>query len=163
MPKLLFWATGPRRRRASALAQPLAALALAALIVAAPLAASANAKARYREQIDQFRVMLDEMSKLDLQDLAASDRADIIKWLEEADVLLARGDLDRTGAHLKRAEYGLEMVRQITLVSQLQGQAQQQEQTFHAASEELTKLTDEIGKLTAQKASLERELTSLNP
>lgn len=131
------------------------------ITLASPLLTFANAKARYREQLDQFRVMIDEMAKLDLQNMAADDRSDVIKWLEEAEVFLARGDLGATGTRLKRIEYGLEMVRQITMVSQLQGQAQQQEQSFHSATEDMTKLQQEVQALKAKKTALDQELKSL--
>lgn len=131
------------------------------LAMCSPMLGWANASTRYREQLDQFRIMVEELAKLDTQNMAADDRADIVQWLEETEVFLARGDLDATGTRLKRIEYGLEMVRQITTVSQLQGQAQLQEQNFHAATEEVAKMKTEIEQLQAKKAELGQALRAI--
>lgn len=138
----------------------IAALILC-LAMSAPMLSFANASTRYREQLDQFRIMVEELAKLDTQNMAADDRADIVQWLEETEVFLARGDLDATGTRLKRIEYGLEMVRQITTVSQLQGQAQLQEQNFHSATEEVAKMKAEIEQLQAKKTELGQAIRAL--
>lgn len=126
-----------------------------------PSLGMADARKRYKQQIDQFRVMLEQTAKLDSQKLTEDDRTDVLKWLEESEVLLAKGDMDAVNMRLKRVEYAMELVQQLTVVSQIQGKALEQEKGHASASEEIEKMKKEIEKLQKQKQKLLLDIKSV--
>lgn len=139
----------------------ISAALLVLFVALAPSITMADARQRYKQQIDQFRVMLEQTAKLDTQKLAADDRADAIKWLEEAEVLLAKGDMDAVSLHVKRIEYAMELIQQMTVLSQIRGKALEQEKGFASSTEQLAKMKKQIETLKQQKAKIQGEINAL--
>lgn len=140
----------------------LATLGLALVLAAAPGVGFANTKQTYTQQIQEFRDILSQSATLDTEGLAADDRSDAIKWLEEAELLLTRGDLETAGVRLKRVEYTVDLINQLTLVSQIKGKVKEQEAAVSSSGQQLETLRAEVKKLQEQKLRLQRELNTLN-
>jgi hypothetical protein len=139
----------------------LALLATCSLTFGAVGDSSAQSRARYQETIDSLRVMLDEQAKLDLKELAAADREDVFLWLDDAERLLSKGDLDGASQLIKRAEYGVELVTATTAASQIQGRAEAQEADFFTAQEQIEALKKEVAELQKKREALAQELTTI--
>ena len=139
----------------------ISAALLVLFVALAPSITMADARQRYKQQIDQFRVMLEQTAKLDTQKLAADDCADAIKWLEEAEVLLAKGDMDAVSLRVKRIEYAMELIQQMTVLSQIRGKALEQEKGFASSTEQLAKMKKQIETLKQQKAKIQGEINAL--
>ena len=122
---------------------------------------TAQSRARYQETIDSLRVMLDEQAKIDEKGLAERDREDVFLWLDDAERLIAKGDLDGAGRLIKRAEYGVELVTAVSAASQIQARAEKQEADFFTAQEQIEALKAEIQKLQDKKKSIEGEIRTL--
>ncbi len=121
----------------------------------------AQSRARYQETIDSLRVMLDEQAKLDIKNLAERDREDVFLWLDDAERLLAKGDLDAASKLIKRSEYGVELVTATAAASQIQSRAEGQEADFFTAQEQIEKLKAEVVKLQEQAKALATELKAI--
>ena len=122
---------------------------------------SAQSRARYQETIDSLRLMLDEQAKLDLKNLAEADREDAFLWLDDAERLLSKGDLDGASRLIKRAEYGVELVTAATAASQIQGRAEAQEADYFTAQEQIEALKKEVAELQEQSKALAQELATI--
>lgn len=140
----------------------LATLCVVFALSAAPSVGFANSKQKYTQQIQEFRDILTQSAKLDTESLAADDRSDAIRWLEEAELLLTRGDVDTAGVRLKRVEYAIDLISQMTLVSQIKGKVKEQESAVSTSAQQLQSMRAEVKKLQAQKVRLQRDLNTLN-
>ncbi len=136
------------------------ALLIAALVFATPLIAPAQS-GDPQARISAMRAGLAQQAEADTAALAAADRADIAGWLDDAESLLRAGDRDQATRLIQRAEVGLDLVRQLALVSQIQGQAERQEKTHSEAVAQIAALRQEIATLQAQQRELEQELRTL--
>lgn len=120
--------------------------------------AYANPTARYRQQIEQFKTMLEEQGEADISGVTQKDRALTDKWIQEAEVLLANGNSDATGRRLRRVEYALDMIRAMVASANIDALAEQQEVSFHSLNEQIKNLESEITEMQQKKAGLEKEL-----
>ncbi len=133
-------------------------LMLFAGILAFSEPAYANPTARYRQQIEQFKTMLQEQGAADASGVSQKDRALTDKWIQEAEVLLANGNSDATGRRLRRVEYALDMIRAIVASANIDTLAEQQEVSFHSLNEQIKTLESEITQMQQKKAGLEKDL-----
>jgi len=120
--------------------------------------AYANPTARYRQQIEQFKTMLEEQGQADTSGVTQKDRALTDKWIQEAEVLLANGNADATGRRLRRVEYALDMIRAMVAAANIDTLAEQQEVNFHGVQEQIDALEKEISQMQGRKSELEQEL-----
>ena len=139
----------------------LATLCVILALGVAPSVGLANTKQTYTQQIQEFRDILKQSAQLDSENLAADDRSDALRWLEEAELLLTRGDLETAGVRLKRVEYAVDLIGQLTLVSQIKGKVKEQDAAVSSSAAQLEEMKAQVKKLQEQKANLQRELNAL--
>lgn len=132
---------------------------LSMFALAAPV--SANATARYKQQIEQFQAMLDEQAGADAKNLTEKDRALTQKWLQEAEVLLANGNHEAVAHRVRRVEYALDLIRAMVTAANIDATAERQEEYFYTSREQIKELDAEIEELQARKAQLTQELQRL--
>ncbi|MBA2665289.1 MAG: hypothetical protein H0U74_23575 [Bradymonadaceae bacterium] len=120
--------------------------------------AFANPAARYKQQIEQFKTMLEEQKQADTKGVSEKDRALTEKWLQESEVLLANGNGEATGRRLRRVEYALDLIRAMVAASNIDALAQQQEENFHSSGEQINAFEVEITELQRKKETLNQEL-----
>lgn len=132
---------------------------LSMFALAAPV--SANATARYKQQIEQFQATLEERAATDIKNITEKDRALTQKWLQEAEVLLANGKHEAVAHRVRRIEYALDLIQAMLHTADLDATAESQEEAFYTAREEIKRLDTEIEELQARKAQLTQELQRL--
>ena len=124
--------------------------------------AHADAAARYKQQAEQFEAMLAKQAESDQSDAAAEDRQMTAKWLDNAQVLLAKGSEEAAGRLLKRVELALQMMSAMITAANIRAVADQQEEAFYKAKQEqIPELKAEIDKLKQEKQKLATELQQL--
>ncbi len=121
----------------------------------------AGAADRYKTQLEALRGELVTQSEQDAAGLAQSDIEQITTWLEQADAHLKAGDTDDAGYKLKRAEYGIDLVRALTVASQIEAKAVEQETAFGQSDDQVAALKAEVEALQAKKAELTQQLNQL--
>jgi hypothetical protein len=123
--------------------------------------AAANANARYQQQIEQFKQMLDEQAQADSRNLSAQDRAQALTWLQEAEVLLANGRQEAASRRLRRVEYAVDLVRAMVAAGTIDTLAERQEAYYHTAQQQIAQFEAEIQDISRKKDNMERELQRL--
>ncbi len=121
----------------------------------------ADAVARYSEQLGLLRTELATQTDADAAGIAQDDIAKVTSWLEEAETKLAERDTEAASYLLKRSEYGLDLIRNLTVVSQIEAKAEAQEKSFAQADEQVATLKAEVEALNAKKADLQQQLNQL--
>lgn len=132
------------------------------VVVGAASPAFASANERYKEQAAQFEKMLDKQAGAPGADAATKDIERTRQWLENAKVLLAKGDEKAAARLLERVELSLELIRALTTAGQIQQAADEQEEAFYKAKEkQIPELEADVQKLKDQKKELQQELSKL--
>ena len=123
--------------------------------------AAANNSARFQQQIEQFKEMLQEQAEADENNLTEKDRAQTEAWIQEAEVLLANGRHEAVSRRLRRVEYSLDLIRALNGAVNIDTLAERQEAYFHTSKERIAQFEAEMRELQQKKANLERELERL--
>lgn len=121
----------------------------------------ADAVDRYKGKLDELRAELVTQSEQDAAGLAQDDIAQITTWLSQAEKHLNEGDSDEASYKLKRAEYGIDLVRALTVASQIEAKAAEQEQAFGQSDEQVATLKAEVEALQAKKSELTQQLNQV--
>ncbi len=128
--------------------------------VASPAFASANE--RYKKQAAQFEKMLDKQASASGADAAAQDIERTRQWLENAKVLLAKGNDSAASKYLRRVKFSLDLITASVRAGSIQEAADDQEEAFYKAKEtQIPELEAEIQKLKDKKKDLQQELERL--
>lgn len=135
----------------------LRAFALAVLLLGIPALASADGAST----LQTLRAELAAQSEQDAAGLAQDDIAQVTTWLAEADRHLEEGDSDEASYKLKRAEYGINLVRALTVASQVEAKAIEQETAFEQSDEQVATLKAEVEALQARKSELTQQLNQV--
>ncbi|QDG54585.1 hypothetical protein FIV42_28720 [Persicimonas caeni] len=128
--------------------------------VASPAFASANE--RYKEQAAQFEKMLDKQAGAPGADAAAKDIERTRQWLENANVLLAKGNEEAAAKYLRRVKFSLDLITALVQAGNIQKAADDQEEAFYKAKEkQIPELEADVQKLKDKKKELQQELSKL--
>jgi len=139
----------------------LTTVVLVALTMVLAPVADANPTKRYQQSLEQMRALLAQHAENDPKDITAEDRADIARWLDEADKALDQGSLKSASRLLKRAEFGLEVVVSTLAAANLRLKALAQQKAYEDAKVQIEQMGKEIDKLKIKKQELEREMRKL--
>lgn len=150
-----------KRKKRGAHAALCGALVLVCVTVFAISPAFADAASQYADQLGTLRAELVKLTEQDTAGLAQEDIARISGWLDEAEKELAERDAESASFLLKRSEYGLDLVRALTVASQIESKATEQEKAFSQVDEQIAALKTEAEALQAQKAQLTQQLNQL--
>lgn len=148
-------------KRGGARAKFCGALVLLCSVGFAISPAFADAASQYAEQLGVLRAELVKLTEQDAAGLAQEDIGRISGWLDEAEKELAERDSESASFLLKRSEYGVDLVRALTVASQIEAKAAEQEKAFSQVDEQIAALKVEAEALEAQKAQLTQQLNQL--
>lgn len=123
--------------------------------------AFADAASQYAEQLGTLRAELVKLTEQDEAGLAQEDIGRISGWLDEAEKELNDRDTETASFLLKRSEYGVDLVRALTVASQIEAKAAEQEKAFSQVDDQIAALKTEAEALEAQKAQLTQQLNQL--
>ena len=123
--------------------------------------AFADAASQYAEQLGKLRADLVALTEQDAAGLAQEDIGRISGWLDQAEKELNERDAESASFLLKRSEYGVDLVRALTVASQIEAKADEQEKAFSQVDEQIATLKTETEALEAQKAQLTQQLNQL--
>jgi lysyl-tRNA synthetase class I len=137
-------------------------LVLSFLSVTFALPAFAVAADQHKKQVAQFEKMLDSQASADGAESAKEDIERARQWLDNAKVLLAKGNEKSASKYLGRVEAGLDLIAAQVQAGNIQKAADDQEEAYYKAKEtQIPELEADIQKLQDQKKELQRELTKL--
>ena len=137
-------------------------LLVCAMSVGVVSTAFAGATEQYKKQAAQFEKMLDQQAKLPGADAAKEDIEQTRTWLENAKVLLAKGNDDAAARLLRRVKISLDLVSALVQAGRIQKAADDQEEAYYKAQKkQLPDLKAEVQKLKDKKQKLQDELSSL--
>lgn len=124
--------------------------------------AFAGATEQYQKQAAQFEKMLDKQASAAGADAASEDIERTRKWLDNAKVLLAKGNDEAASRLLRRVKFSLELVTALVQAGSIQKAADDQEEAYYKAKEkQIPELEAEIQKLEDKKKELNSELQQL--
>ena len=106
--------------------------------------------------------MLDKQSKAPGAEAASKDIERTREWLENAKVLLAKGNGEAASKYLRRVKFSLDLITALVQSGSIQKAADDQEEAYYKAKDkQIPELEAEIQKLKDKKKELERELSKL--
>ncbi|MEM1349426.1 MAG: hypothetical protein AAGI01_12765 [Myxococcota bacterium] len=121
----------------------------------------ANPTRRYQQALEHMRAQLAQHTEDDPKDITAEDRADVARWLDEADAALANGSLKSASQLLKRATFGLEVIESTLAAAALRLKALAQQKAYEDAKAQMEQMGKEIDELKLKKKQLEQEMRKL--
>ncbi len=141
---------------------------LVAFLVGASLAlgsissAFAGPTERYKQQAEQFQKMLDQAASNNGAEAAQKDIDQARKWLEDANVLLAKGDDEAASNLLRRVKFCVELVNHMVSAGNIQHAADEQEAAYYGAKDDrIPELEAEVEELKERKKELQSQLDKL--
>lgn len=132
------------------------------VLLAGASGAHAQARSQYKKQMSSYQKQLDELAEQDEWNIAGDVRERARQWLEDAEVLLARGDSQTAGLVIQQVGGAIDLIRSLITRKKLEATAQEQEENYYKRKKEtIPTLEDEIEQLRERKEELKRELDKL--
>lgn len=148
--------------KGASLRRLMSLLVVCAMSMGVVSTAFAGAAEQYKKQAAQFEKMLDKEAKSAGADAAKEDIEQTRTWLENAKVLLAKGNEDAAARLLRRVKISLDLVDALVQAGSIQKAADDQEEAyFKAQKKQLPELKAEVQKLKEKKKKLEQEMSTL--
>jgi hypothetical protein len=136
---------------------------LGALVLSiAPAELRGQDRARFKKQMTSYDKQLDQLAEKDEWGISKEVRKRARQWLDDAEVLLARGDAETANLVLQQVGDSVDLIQALITRKKLDVSAEEQEKTYYERKKEtIPQIEEEIEQLRSRKQELEQKIETL--